>query len=454
MASGRGSQGFTRYGWVVCSWVLVTSFQYGYHISALNQIQAVLTCNYDNPHPLTSNPTFSLPRCIPMSDNTFSVVTAVFTVGGLLGSIAASKAIDIFGRKGACRISALFTTIGGGILFASGSVSGLVLGRLLVGVGSGIGICVSPLYLAEIAPTNIKGNVGVLTQLSIVFGIFGTQALGLRLAEPDTWRFVLLISAVLGLAQLFFSGAIIESPASLRGRAAVRAAEERLWKGSSIGDAEDPLLPENEDTEHEGVRPISVPQLFSAPELRKPLYIVCFSMLAQQVSGINAVLYYSNSILGKSLPKYAPYVSLGITIVNVIMTFPTVFLIERAGRKPLLVYSAAGILISLLAVGFGLDSGAVGLSSVAIVAFVMSFAFGLGPVPFVMIPEVSPVHAVSALSSVGLSLNWTANFIVGLVFLPLRNALAGGDPNKEGRVFFVFAAAVSLALGGLFRFYR
>ncbi|KAG8217378.1 hypothetical protein J3R82DRAFT_5475 [Butyriboletus roseoflavus] len=83
-----------------------------------------------------------------------------------------------------------------------------------------------------------------------------------------------------------------------------------------------------------------------------------------------------------------------------------------------------------------------------------SFAIGLGPVPFVIIPEVAPFHAVSAISSVGLSVNWILNFFVGLVFLQVRNLLAHGDPMKEGRVFYVFAAALFCSALYFSRLYR
>ena len=120
-------------------------------------------------------------------------------------------------------------------------------------------------------------------------------------------------------------------------------------------------------------------------------------------------MYYSNDILGRALPELGPYISLGITVVNVIMTFAPIILIEvsgqcyhlhhkltcryltqRMGRKQLLSISIAGILVSLCLVGTGLNTSTVALSSVAIMTFIMSFAIGLGPVPFVMIPEVSP----------------------------------------------------------------
>lgn len=474
MANAHEPQAFTKYGWFACAWILVLSFQYGYHISSLNQIQAVLTCRDSDP--ASSSPTihYGLPTCIPMSDATFSVVTSVYTVGGLLGSMGANVVMDRWGRKGAGRISALATTIGAGLMAVSGSLSILLIGRTLTGVGAGIGLCVGPIFLYEIAPPKKRGSIGVLTQFATVIGIMVTQGIGLQLATPRQWRIVLLFSAALALAQLLFSPFMIESPTWLDRLGLLLEkdkAARRIWNSAQVMrspdapnyDSQDPLLgaedPEADpedvtkaDDEHEGA--ISVPQLLVASELRRPLTIVCFSMLVQQLSGINAVLYYSNDILSKALPDLGPYVSLGITVVNFFMTSAPIFLIDRLGRKQLLSMSAGGALLSLLGVGLGLDSGMVTLASITILTFVASFAIGIGPVPFVMIPEVSPRHAVSALSTVALSLNWIANFLVGLVFLPLRNALSQGDPEKEGRVFYVFAAMLFFCTFVLFRVYR
>ncbi|KAF7440921.1 hypothetical protein PC9H_001270 [Pleurotus ostreatus] len=446
---------FTAYGWTVCAWLLVTPFQYGYHISVLNQIQAVLTCKQRES--FDSDAT-RLPLCIPMDDFTFSAVTAVFTIGGLLGSVVANLVTDKYGRKGATRASALLAALGTAFMTVAGSVGIMAFGRLLVGMGSGIGLCVGPIYLSEIAPPSISGNVGVLTQLSIVLGIMITQLLGINLATPTTWRLVLFASCALSIFQLLTSAIACETPAYLGGKGLheqKRAISQRLWgTASNIARAEvtDASSPTRRHEPREAV--VTIPQLFAKPELRQPLMIVCLAMMSQQVSGINAVLYYSNDILSKALPDFGPYISLGITVVNVLMTFPPIVLIEKMGRRPLLTASTVGAIVSLLAVGYGLDSNYVALSSIAIITFVMSFAIGLGPVPFVMIPEVSPFYAVSALSSTGLSLNWIANFFVGLIFLPLRNFLSGASHDKDGRVFYLFAFILALSMGALSRVYR
>ncbi|KAH0830441.1 general substrate transporter [Lanmaoa asiatica] len=473
--SPPANSSLTRYGWFVVLWVLTLSFQasfssfsfshsfispdqYGYHISALNQLQAVLTCQH-----IVPVSSYGLPTCIPMSDATFSLVTSMFTVGGLLGSLSANLAMDRYGRKGATRLSAVFNTAGAAISGLAPSVAPMALGRFLVGVAAGIGICIGPIYLSEIAPPEIRGSLGVLTQLAIVIGIMVTQTMGFGLATPTQWRLVLLISSALSAVQYLLAPAIVESPAYLNrhGLTAERKAVIQYLWGHRHGDArpdpedlgDEPLLVSSNEVDvpcAEQTAAVNIPELLASPELRRPLFTIVFAMASQQLS----VLYYSNNILSKSLPELAAYVSLGITVVNFLMTFPPIFLIERVGRKQLIRWSVGGALISHLAVGYGLNSGWVTISSIAITTFVMSFAIGLGPVPFVIIPEVAPFHAVSAISSVGLSLNWIINFFVGLIFLQVRNLLAHGDPMKEGRVFYVFAAVLLCSASCFLRLYK
>ncbi|KAI0048236.1 general substrate transporter [Auriscalpium vulgare] len=461
---------FTPYGWFVCAWVVTVSFQYGYHISTLNQIQAVLTCRGADSPVLH----YGIPTCIPMSDATFSLLTSAYTIGGLVGSLSASLVIARLGRRGTVQYSSAFFVTGAGLMAISASLPPLLFGRLLCGVGAGTGLCVGPIFLNEIAPVAIRGSVGVLTQMAIVLGILVTQCLGLWLATPRDWRFVLLFSSFLSVAQLLVSGFVVETPVWLKKTGkleALKAAEKKLWNitaplisASVSADVEDPLLDDVEAADHDShlehavahnQAAVSISQLFTDRSLyRSPLIVTASAMISAQISGINAVLYYSNNILSRSLPELGPYVSLGITIVNALMTFPPIILIERWGRKKLLFTSIGGILVSLILVSWGLNSGLVVLSSVAIMTFVMSFAIGLGPIPFIIVPEVSPQHAVSALSSFGLSLNWIVNFCVGLVFLPLRNFLSGGDPAKEGYVFYFFVAGLSLSSLILYRNYH
>ncbi|TDL27218.1 general substrate transporter [Rickenella mellea] len=460
----RDSNRFTLYGCCVCIWILISPFQYGFHISALNQLQSVITCRKTGG---LVDFWLGIPTCVRMTDAQFSAVTASFTAGGLVGSLAGNVLQENYGRKGALRIHAALIALGAGMMTIAASITVLFLGRFIIGIAVGIGVCVAPVFIGEIAPATIKGSVGVLTQMSIVIGVLITQSLGIALASPFHWRFVTLFSFALALQQIIFSGLITESPAWLSANKLeleARKVAAGLWGTvpaflpskislSTVAtpftrnvdvtdDPEDPLLEGGPD-DHIPVTHIpalSVHQIIQAPELRNAVLIMTYVMIAQQFS----VLYYSNDILAKTLPDLASFVSLGITLVNALMTFPPIFLIESLGRKSLLKISIGGSLLSLLLVGYGINAGLKILSSVAIMAFVASFACGLGPVPFVIISDVAPYHAVSALSSVALSINWVTNFIVGLVFLPLRNLLAGGEASREGRVFYVFAGLLAV----------
>lgn len=126
----------------------------------------------------------------------------------------------------------------------------------------------------------------------------------------------------------------------------------------------------------------------------------------------SAVLYYSTSIMKSVLPTQAIYISLFITAINVIMTFPPIFLVDKLGRKSLLLISASSMAITSLLLGISINYEVARLSSLAIVLFVASFSIGLGPIPFVILSEVVPSYAVSASGSLGLALNWASNFLV------------------------------------------
>lgn len=304
---------------------------------------------------------FGLPSCIPLTDAEFSAVTAFFTVGGLVGSLLGTPLTERRGRRGALVVDGILIAVGCALMSVAPGMSFLLAGRFFIGIGAGIGVTVGPVFLGELAPPAIKGSVGVLFQVSIVFGILVTQLVGMVFAKPWLWRFVLFSSGVLSLILLAIAPMVAESHAWLAGNGRTQEAErvkERLWKSSasasyeslppsyeslppkprdSVSDLEDHDPFDDAEPSGSEARPIfasqktaslSMLQLLRVPEMRVPLLVMTFAMAAQQFSGINAVLYYSNKILGKALPAFAPYVSLGITVVNAAMTFPPIFLIE------------------------------------------------------------------------------------------------------------------------------
>lgn len=213
---------------------------------------------------------------------------------------------------------------------------------------------------------------GILTQVSIVAAQLFTHIIGLNMATPTQWRFVLFVSSGLGMAQLLLSPLIVESPVWLDRQGFPdqrKSAARRLWGDDSqsrlecmspsitskrrdlnvvlpaSGDeVDDPLLAESHRSKPH-TSSVTVPRLFVSPEFQRPLMIVSLAMAAQQLSGkrstmkkacnsylissgINAVIYYSNEILSKALPKWGPYVSLSVAAVNFLMAFPPIFLVD------------------------------------------------------------------------------------------------------------------------------
>ncbi|KAF9163336.1 hypothetical protein DFQ26_002692 [Actinomortierella ambigua] len=177
---------------------------------------------------------------------------------------------------------------------------------------------------------------------------------------------------------------------------------------------------------------VSVIEFVTWPRYRRPLGILTLVQLSQQLSGINGVMFYSTAIMSTILPTSGAMITVYISMVNVAMTLIAAYLMDRAGRRTLLLVSSSAMGVSSAVLAMSLNYELPMLSAVAIIAFVASFAIGLGPVPFLIIPEVVDTHAVGSASSYALSVNWTTNFIVSVLFLQLKNWLGGS-------VFFLFA---------------
>ncbi|KZO99551.1 general substrate transporter [Calocera viscosa TUFC12733] len=434
-------------------WTTVPAFEFGYHTSALNQLQDVMSCKDTVPSP---GP-FRLPSCIPMNDTTFGILTSALTLGGLIGSLCGGYYSDRLGRKGASVLSNALFLVGALAMSAAWWYPMLVFGRLLTGLASGIGLCVVPVMLSEISAPKVKGAMGTLNQLAIVLGILITQAIGLVLARQGLWRQVLVIAAGICVLHLFASPFIYDTPAWLEDhdhdKQAKRAAV-LLWGEAdpTIGDEEVPEpVPESEQqplfegedavddvpTTPKRLKPATFTEIFTSPALRRPVIVTFLCFLAQQGSGINSVIYYSTNILGRLAPELSPYISLIIALINALMTFPPIFLIDRIGKRTILQSSIIGTVLFGILIAVGLNTGQAVVSAVGIVGFVATFAAGLGPVPYVIAAQIAPYHAVSTLTGLALSVSWILNFFVALGFLPLRNLLSLGR-GLDGNVFLVF----------------
>ncbi|GAA6008621.1 hypothetical protein JCM10207_007182 [Rhodosporidiobolus poonsookiae] len=425
---------------------LISQIQYGYHIAALNSTSQSIICDVD-PNGAKQTGSIGLPSCVDMSEASFGTVTSAYTVGGLFASLQAGSLIERWGKKGTAVRSAGVLSLGTAAVAFGSSLWVLVLGRILVGMSCGIATVLVPLYLSSVAPPAIAGSIGIITQISVNSGIVAAQGFSLPLSSPGTgnWRYVSIISLALAVVQILTAPLMPESGKKTSTSPVYDVEdtedEERAPLSGEIGDN-----PPRRRAE-ESASSLSFWEVLRSKDvsIRRPLYTLALVMLFQQLSGINAVMYYSTSILNAVNPASAKTVSLFVTLVNLFMTFPIVYLIDRLGRRTLLLSSLAAMCVSTAVIGWSINNDHFWLASVFIVLFVAGFAFGCGPVPFVLCGEMPAEEAKSATASVAVGVNWTANLLVGIGFLPLRDYLAGPDGSSgSGTVFYVFTATTGV----------
>ena len=371
----------------------IASLSFGFNIGVVNQAADYFDkCT-------TEDATWN---CFPVSKRAWGVMSSMMCVGALLGSLAAGHLADTQGRLRALNITS-GVYIAGLLLFGFAiSYWMLLLGRTLVGVGVGLACVIVPMYLNEASPVRWRGTVVFGHQLAIVTGIVLVEALALVFGVSDgNWRWIVLLNLSLQVIQLILLLGCKESSSWHSHRT------RRITNDSETVDTIIPSKPEQSYTE----------RLFSK-EARRSLFVAVFLHFAQQVSGINGIFFFSASLFPAS-----PYVPVLIALLNLIMSFISMSLIEKLGRRPLLLGSLTGMVISSLSLYISTNST---FSALMILCFVATFAAGLGPVPWVAMSELFPSSTVGTFLPLAVSTNWIMNMIVAAVFLPLHNYL-GND---------------------------
>nr|XP_012312878.1 solute carrier family 2, facilitated glucose transporter member 4 isoform X2 [Aotus nancymaae] len=339
------------------------------------------------------------------------------------------------GRKRAMLVNNVLAVLGGslmGLANAAASYEMLILGRFLIGAYSGLTSGLVPMYVGEIAPTHLRGALGTLNQLAIVTGILIAQVLGLEslLGTANLWPLLLGLTVLPALLQLVLLPFCPESPRylyiirNLEGPA--RKSLKRLTGWADVSGALAELKDEKRKLERE--RPLSLLQLLGSRTHRQPLIIAVVLQLSQQLSGINAVFYYSTSIFETAGVGQPAYATIGAGVVNTVFTLVSVLLVERAGRRTLHLLGLAGMCgcAILMTVALLLLERVPAMSYVSIVAifgFVAFFEIGPGPIPWFIVAELfSQGPRPAAMAVAGFS-NWTSNFIIGMGFQYVAEAM-------------------------------
>jgi len=372
------------------------------------------------------------------------VVTSIALAGAALGAAFGGVLADRFGRKPVILLTAAIFVVGAVISAAAATLSLLLLGRLLVGIGIGVSSMLAPLYLAETAPAEARGALVSLNQLMITIGILVSYLVGYAFAASGEWRWMLglggLPGVILATGMLFLP----ETPRWLAGHGRMEDARTALsrLRGSDTATADiDREVAELRSDLRREDRARRREEM-GATALRRPLIIGVGLAIFQQVTGINTVIYFAPTIFqsaGLASASASILATAGVGAVNVLMTVVAIRLIDRVGRRALLLTGLVGMMLALcvLALGFllGASSGALGwIVALSLMAYVACFAIGLGPVFWLLISEIFPLAVRARGMSIATIANWGSNLIVALTFLSLLHIV--GRPGT----FFLYAA--------------
>ncbi|KAI5793154.1 general substrate transporter [Geopyxis carbonaria] len=395
-----------------------------------------MTCAVTTALPISS---ISLPPCLPMASWHYSLATSIFALGGLLGALASAPMTNTYGRRKTLILNTTGFILGGLLKALTPSIAVLTLGRFISGLSAGAAAVVVPLYVNEVAPPDAQGKFGAFTQISINVGILSTQLLGLFLSRPGwPWRIIMAVGAATGAAQALLLLACPESPkylSSIGDRNGARDALARLRGPSHAGEIEAEIREAEPLTEAAAEEPkISTWTFVTSRAHRKGALIVCGLMFAQQLLGINAVIFHGVSVLRGMLPNAAGSINVLISAANLVITSVASLFFDRVSHKSLLTASMAGMGTFALLLAAGIWASVPVLSAVACFMFVSSFSIGLGPLPWMVASKTVRYSAVDAAQASGLVVNWIGTFIV-----------AFGVPLVPTQVSFVAFGVIGLA---------
>uniref|UniRef100_A0A8C5HKT1 Solute carrier family 2, facilitated glucose transporter member 1-like n=1 Tax=Gouania willdenowi TaxID=441366 RepID=A0A8C5HKT1_GOUWI len=403
---------------------VIGSLQFGYNTGVINAPQKIIE--------KFINETYVGRYGEPISKGSltaiWSIAVAIFSVGGILGSFSVGLFVNRLGRRNSMLIANVLAFIAAILMGFSKLASSwemLIIGRFVVGLYSGLSTGFVPMYVGEISPTALRGALGTLHQLGIVVGILIAQVFGLEsiMGNDDLWPLLLGFTFLPAVIQCILLPMCPESPRFLlinkNEESRAKTVLKKLRGTTDVSADMQEMKEESRQMMRE--KKVTILELFRSPLYRQPIIIAIMLQLSQQLSGINAVFYYSTRIFEKAGVEQPVYATIGAGAVNTAFTVVSLFVVERAGRRSLHLLGLLGMAGSAVMMTIALAlleqlKWMSYLSMVAIFAFVAFFEMGPGPIPWFIVAELfSQGPRPSAFAVSGFS-NWTANFIVGMSF--------------------------------------
>ncbi len=355
-----------------------------------------------------------------------SVVTTSVVVGQLIGAFFAGRITNGLGRKNTMILVALGYAAFTGFQGIAPNEWFLSAVRLLLGFIIGVSIVTAPAYIAESAPKRVRGSMLVTFQIATVSGIATAYFVGLALSGTESWRLILSLAAIPAVIVLFL---VIRLPETARGLIMMGRRDEAVAVLRRVDPDVDPeeeagIIERDLSHDEQG----SFSELFQGRFRRAGTFVVGLGFLVQ-ITGINAIVYYSPTIVqqvGIESASGAILVTAIIQLFAVAAVVMSFFLVDRWGRRPVLLsgITAMGVACAVLVVAFATGPSAV-LAIIGILLFTMAFNFGYGSLVWAYASESFPARLRTQGGSAMLTSDLAANIVVGIVFLSALGALGG-----------------------------
>ncbi len=368
------------------------------------------------------------------------VAVSIVLAGAAIGAGFAGSFGDRYGRRPVLIVNAVLFGVFAVLTGMANSLPLFLAARFVIGVAVGVASMLTPLYIAELAPPRIRGALVTLNQLAIVTGIVVAYYVDYLFAGSANWR-AMFISAVIPsmilLVALIF---LPESPRWLVIRQKTDEAFRILDRVESTEDAQRHLKELEAVTEVDKLR---FRDLFGG-RFRRPLMIGVGLAIFQQITGVNAIIYYTPTILqmaGFRSARTAILATVLVGGVNLAVTVVALFLLDRVGRRPLLLFGIGGMLVSLAFLGYLFGAAHVLRAAILtdVLAYLACFAIGLGPVFWLLISEIYPTTIRGQAMSVASVTIWIFDLLVSVTFLSLIGAVGAKFS------FWIYAAACGAA---------
>ncbi|KAJ0703127.1 putative major facilitator, sugar transporter, major facilitator superfamily [Helianthus annuus] len=367
-------------------------------------------------------------------------IVSMALLGAMIGAAAGGWLNDVRGRKSATLIADVIFALGSFVMAAAPDPYVLIFGRLLVGLGVGIASVTAPMYIAEAAPSEIRGGLVSTNVLMITGGQFLSYLVNLGFTQVrGTWRWMLGIAAVPAILQFALMLFLPESPRWLyknKSSSEAIATLSKIYDPDRLNDELQHLSAALEE-ERRGRNSVRYRDVFRIKEIRLAFMAGAGlqSSAFQQFTGINTVMYYSPTIVqmaGFGSNELALQLSLIVALMNAAGTVVGIYLIDHVGRRKLALSSLTGVILSLvlLSVAFFLESsGHTNIGWVAVlglVLYISSFAPGMGPVPWTVNSEIYSELYRGTCGGMAATVNWVSNLIVAQSFLSVADAVGTG----------------------------